>query len=159
MEIKGYAFQPMERGSRWKRVARFERARQSFGECRAIRAQSNVSRSAARSVVPFIGRSSGRMLARWKSRSRGTVAARGRRLRVKLPATFPRCRSIESYLSMGNNMRSREGQRNERAAREGETASYPNERSQPRLSYADCSEQLDFNADINPLPLNFILRE
>lgn len=30
---------------------------------------------------------------------------------------------------------------------------------QPRLSYADCSEQLDFNAGINPLPLNFIRGE
>lgn len=30
---------------------------------------------------------------------------------------------------------------------------------QPRLTYADCPEQLDFNADINPLPLNFILGE
>lgn len=28
-----------------------------------------------------------------------------------------------------------------------------------RLSYADCSQQLDFNVDINPLPLNFILGE
>jgi len=30
---------------------------------------------------------------------------------------------------------------------------------QPRLSYADCSEQLDFNVGINPLPLNFIHEE
>lgn len=27
------------------------------------------------------------------------------------------------------------------------------------LSYADCSEQLDFNAGINPVPLNFILQD
>lgn len=64
-------------------------------------------------------------------------------------------RSIESYLSMEERYETEK----ETNRKVGRPPSYPNGRSQPRLSYADCSEQLDFNAGINPLPLNFILGE
>lgn len=77
------------------------------------------------------------------------------------------CRSIESYLSMGNNMaRKAEGEEdpgpaNRREKQRGGGRRGATERApwQPRLSYADCSEQLDFNVGINPLPLNFIRGE
>lgn len=53
--------------------------------------------------------------------------------------------------------------REEVEERKGKRERRPSHRTraprQPRLSYADCSEQLDFNAGINPLPLNFILGE
>ena len=48
-----------------------------------------------------------------------------------------------------------EGDERREATSRTETANCP-KRSQPRLSYVDCSEQLDFNANINPFPLNFI---
>lgn len=54
--------------------------------------------------------------------------------------------------------------RGKRGERGREQTELPNVRARARLgslhlSYADCSEQLDFNAGINPLPLNFILEQ
>lgn len=97
--------------------------------------------------------------------SRGGSARLALVRQTRAATTVP-CRSIESYLSMGNNMVARKTGEEEKLrpvllrANERKRDAEPSHRTQqPRLSYADCSEQLDFNTGINPLPLNFILGE